>query len=262
MGDLLRQYWMPALMPSELPSPGLPAGAPAPAGREPHRLPRTSGEVGIIAERLPAPRRVDVLRPQRGGRGLRCVYHGWKFDVDRRLRRHAVGAGRVELQEQGAHARAYPTRERNGIIWTYMGPRETPPPLPDLPPNLDPRVQRRWTRPCASATTCRRWRATSTRCTSASCTPALRHIPRPKLLPLNTLDPHKHPYSATTLEPTAVLPRTITPGATLKRIPGYRWVTTTPEHHGPTRSPASAARAKGGPFPRRPAGPLRACRAH
>ncbi len=34
------------------------------------------------------------------------------------------------------HARAYPTHERNGIIWTYMGTRETPPPLPDIEANI------------------------------------------------------------------------------------------------------------------------------
>src|SRR6185437_2649204 len=33
---------------------------------------------------------------------------------------------------------AYPCQERGGIIWTYMGPRETPPPLPDLEPNMVP----------------------------------------------------------------------------------------------------------------------------
>ena len=38
-------------------------------------------------------------------------------------------------------ARAYPCRERNGIIWTYMGPREQPPPLPDLEANMLPAGQ-------------------------------------------------------------------------------------------------------------------------
>ena len=67
--------------------------------------------------------------------GLRCVYHGWKFDV--------TGAC-VDMPSEPAesnfknkvHAGAYPTHERNGIVWPYMGPREVPPPLPDLEANL------------------------------------------------------------------------------------------------------------------------------
>jgi phenylpropionate dioxygenase-like ring-hydroxylating dioxygenase large terminal subunit len=67
--------------------------------------------------------------------GLRCVYHGWKFDV----------AGNcVDMPSEPAesnfrtkvHARAYRTHERNGIIWAYMGPREVPPPLPDIEATL------------------------------------------------------------------------------------------------------------------------------
>jgi phenylpropionate dioxygenase-like ring-hydroxylating dioxygenase large terminal subunit len=67
--------------------------------------------------------------------GLRCVYHGWKFDV--------TGAC-VDMPSEPAESnfknkvrtRAYPVHERNGIIWAYMGPREEPPPLPDLEANM------------------------------------------------------------------------------------------------------------------------------
>jgi hypothetical protein len=67
--------------------------------------------------------------------GLRCVYHGWKFDVS--------GAC-VDMPSEPAEsnfkakvrARAYPCSERNGVVWTYMGPRDIPPPLPDLEHNL------------------------------------------------------------------------------------------------------------------------------
>jgi hypothetical protein len=68
--------------------------------------------------------------------GLRCVYHGWKFDV--------TGAC-VDMPSEPAESnfktkvrtRAYPTSERNGIVWLYMGPREVPPPLPAIEPNLE-----------------------------------------------------------------------------------------------------------------------------
>jgi hypothetical protein len=63
--------------------------------------------------------------------GLRCVYHGWKFDQ--------TGAC-VDMPSEPAEsnfkskvrAKAYPVEERAGIVWTYMGPREVPPPLPHL----------------------------------------------------------------------------------------------------------------------------------
>ncbi len=113
----------------------LPAAAAAAAGREPHRLPRHLRRGRHHPELLPAPRRFDVLRPQRRRRpALRLP----RLEVrrERRLRRHALGAGRMQLQEQSAHARPTRRGERNGIIWTYMGPREVPPPLPELPPNM------------------------------------------------------------------------------------------------------------------------------
>src|SRR5678816_2290605 len=69
--------------------------------------------------------------------GLRCVYHGWKFDTE--------GQCTDMLNEPAGSSfpnrtriLAYPTQERGGIIWAYMGPRETPPPLPDLEANMDP----------------------------------------------------------------------------------------------------------------------------
>ena len=64
--------------------------------------------------------------------GLRCVYHGWKFDV--------TGAC-VEMPNEPAEsdfkhkvkATAYPTQERNGIVWAYLGPPDRQPPFPTRP---------------------------------------------------------------------------------------------------------------------------------
>src|SRR5436305_14985306 len=36
---------------------------------------------------------------------------------------------------------AYPTQERGGIVWAFLGPRTTPPPLPDLEGNMLPGAQ-------------------------------------------------------------------------------------------------------------------------
>jgi nitrite reductase/ring-hydroxylating ferredoxin subunit len=96
----------------------------------------TSGKVGLVQHACPH-RGASLFFGRNEEEGLRCVYHGWKFDT--------TGAC-VDMPSEPAEsnfkskvrARAYPCVERNGIIWAYMGPREVPPPLPELPPNLDP----------------------------------------------------------------------------------------------------------------------------
>ena len=111
MGDLMRQYWIPAIRSDELPAPDCPPLRVHAAGRGPDRLPHDLRRGRPDAELLPAPRRLDVLRPQRGrGPALRLP----RLEVRRRrqLRRHAVGAGREQLQEQGARARLPDARAR------------------------------------------------------------------------------------------------------------------------------------------------------
>jgi hypothetical protein len=67
--------------------------------------------------------------------GLRCVYHGWKFDVSGACVDMPSEPPESNFKSK-VRATAYPCIERNGLIWTYMGPRETPPPLPDLEANM------------------------------------------------------------------------------------------------------------------------------
>ncbi len=107
MGNLLRQYWMPACPSSELPAPDCPPMRVRLLGEDLDRLPRQPGEVGLMRGQLPAPRRLDVLRPQRGRRAaLRLP----RLEVrrDRALRRHAVRAGRESNFKNKVRARAYP----------------------------------------------------------------------------------------------------------------------------------------------------------
>jgi len=67
--------------------------------------------------------------------GLRCVYHGWKFDTSGAC----VDMPNEPAESNFKHrikATAYPAMERNGLVWIYMGPRETPPPLPHVEANM------------------------------------------------------------------------------------------------------------------------------
>src|SRR5205085_8982049 len=94
----------------------------------------TSGAVGLVSNACPH-RGASLFFGRNEEEGLRCVYHGWKFDV--------IGQC-VDMPSEPAEsnfkskikATAYPCVERFGTIWAYMGPREVPPPLPDLEANM------------------------------------------------------------------------------------------------------------------------------
>ena len=135
MGALMREYWLPAFVPSELADPD---GAPVRMrllGENLIAFRITSGKYGLMAHSCPH-RGASLFFGRNEEEGIRCVYHGWKFDVQGNC---------VDMPNEPAEsdfktkikATAYPCVERNGIVWTYMGPRETPPPLPDWLPNLD-----------------------------------------------------------------------------------------------------------------------------
>src|SRR5262249_4018440 len=90
----------------------------------------TDGKIGLLSNFCPH-RGAALFFGRNEQCGLRCVYHGWKFDV--------TGAC-VDMPNQPAEsnfktkvrAPAYPCVESGGLVWAYMGPREEPPPLPDL----------------------------------------------------------------------------------------------------------------------------------
>jgi phthalate 4,5-dioxygenase oxygenase subunit len=136
VGDLMRQYWIPALVSEELPEPD---GRPVRVRLLAEDLVAfrdSAGRVALLAANC-AHRGASLFFGRNEEDGLRCVYHGWKFDV--------TGAC-VDMPNEPAESnfkdkvrqRAYPCVERNGVVWAYMGPRETPPPLPDIEGNMLP----------------------------------------------------------------------------------------------------------------------------
>ncbi len=127
-GDMLRRYWIPALLSWELPEPDCPPvrvkllGEPLVAFRD------TGGRAGILGELCPH-RLASLWLGRNEEYGLRCIYHGWKYDVDGNC------VDQMNEPDSFAHkikAKAYPTQERGGIIWTYMGPPELQPAPPDF----------------------------------------------------------------------------------------------------------------------------------
>ena len=135
MGELLRQYWLPALLPSELPErDGRPLRVRL-LGEDLIAFRDTEGRVGLLADHC-SHRGASLFFGRNEESGLRCVYHGWKYDVtgncvDMPNEPGAVGAQGLAPLQHKIHQRGYPCRELNGIVWTYMGPRTAPPPLPE-----------------------------------------------------------------------------------------------------------------------------------
>jgi phthalate 4,5-dioxygenase len=131
VGELFRRYWIPALLAEEVAEPD---GAPVRVQLLGERLVAfrdTQGRLGLIEE-FCAHRGVSLWFGRNEECGLRCSYHGWKYDV----------TGQCvdlpsEAEETGMRSRiklkSYPCIELAGVIWTYMGP----PALKPEPPSLE-----------------------------------------------------------------------------------------------------------------------------
>ena len=121
MGDLLRQYWMPALPVAELPAPDGPPKKVRLLGEDLVAFRDTRGEVGLLAANCPH-RGASLFFGRNEECGLRCAYHGWKFDVSGRCLDMPNEPEESTFKDK-VRARAYPCRDVNGVIWAYMGPR-------------------------------------------------------------------------------------------------------------------------------------------
>jgi phenylpropionate dioxygenase-like ring-hydroxylating dioxygenase large terminal subunit len=134
MGTLMRQYWVPAALSSELPEPDGPPLRVRLLGEDLIGFRASSGAVGLIQNHCPH-RGASLFYGRNEDDGLRCVYHGWKFDVRGQCVDMPSEPAESSYKDK-VRASAYPCVERGGLIWAYLGPRATPPPLPALEPNL------------------------------------------------------------------------------------------------------------------------------
>jgi len=138
MGEMMREYWVPAVMSSELKAGGDPMRLML-LGEKLIAFRDSLGRVGIMDHRCPH-RCASLFFGRNEEAGIRCAYHGWKFDVEG----NCLDMPNVPSHQafpQKIKAKAYKTFERNGLIWTYMGKRETPPPLPSFESILLPNVE-------------------------------------------------------------------------------------------------------------------------
>ena len=134
MGTFMRQYWLPAALSSEVKTDGDPVRLMI-LGEQLLAFRDNAGRVGIMDHRCPH-RCASLFLGRNEENGIRCVYHGWKFDVDGKCTDMPSVPARQDFKDK-IHAKAYKTAERNGLIWVYMGENQaSPPPLPHIEANL------------------------------------------------------------------------------------------------------------------------------
>ncbi|GAB3004244.1 aromatic ring-hydroxylating dioxygenase subunit alpha [Amycolatopsis acidiphila] len=140
MGDLLRRYWIPALLAEEIPEPDCPPVRVQLLGERLIAFRDTKGRVGLLDE-MCSHRTASLFFARNEECGLRCAYHGWKYDIEGNcvdMPSEPVGS---RFRERIKHP-AYPCVERGGVVWTYMGPAELKPAPPELEWAMLPGSQR------------------------------------------------------------------------------------------------------------------------
>ena len=146
MGALVRRYWIPFLLSSELPEPECPPVRVKLLSERLVAFRDTAGRLGLIDE-FCAHRGVSLWFGRNEQDGIRCPYHGWKYDISGQCIEVPS-----EPEESGYCKKikltSYPCIEHGGIIWTYMGPAAEKPAPPDFEwmslPQSHCYVSKRW----------------------------------------------------------------------------------------------------------------------
>jgi phthalate 4,5-dioxygenase len=132
MGEYFRRFWQPVALSREIAQPDSPPIRVRVLGEDFVAFRDTQGRVGVIEPHC-AHRGANLFFGRNEDCGIRCIYHGWKYDVDGKC---------VDMPNvppgSGYHGkisiRAYPTREFGDLVWAYLGPRER---VPDGVPQLE-----------------------------------------------------------------------------------------------------------------------------
>ncbi len=128
MGSLFRRYWIPALHSQELPEPDCPPVRLKLMSERLIAFRDTRGRIGVMDE-FCAHRGVSLWFGRNEENGLRCPYHGWKYDVSGQC---------IEVPSEPEASgfcrkiklRSYACAELGDVVWVYMGPPALQPPLP------------------------------------------------------------------------------------------------------------------------------------
>ena len=136
MGELLRQFWTPFLPSRDLPEKdGVPKRVKL-MGEDLVAFRDSNGDIGLVEENCPH-RGASLFFGRNEFCGLACNYHGWKYDVTGKCVDMPNEPTASNFKDK-VRITAYPVRDVNKMLWTYMGPRETPPPFPQFEVNTLP----------------------------------------------------------------------------------------------------------------------------
>jgi phthalate 4,5-dioxygenase oxygenase subunit len=127
-GELLRRYWQPVALASELPPGGAPVGVRI-MGDDIVLFRDDADRVGAL-DRKCKHRCADLVLARIEDGGIRCPYHGWLFAIDGRVLDQPAEVSRTAKDR--VRARSYPVHEAGGAFWLYLGPGE-PPLFPNYP---------------------------------------------------------------------------------------------------------------------------------
>lgn len=136
MGNLIREYWIPALPSREFPTADGDIVRMRLLGENLVMFRDSENRMGALAEACPH-RGASLYFGRNEECGLRCPYHGWKFDISGKcvdMPTEPEGSNFINKIK----ARAYPCRDVNKMVWIYMGSRAEPPPFPDYEVNTLP----------------------------------------------------------------------------------------------------------------------------
>lgn len=129
LGQFLRRYWLPALLSEEIPAPDSPPVQVRLLGEELVAFRDTEGRIGLIEEHC-AHRGTSLMYGRNENCGLRCIYHGWKYDVEGNVLDTPAEPASSSFKGK-VRQPSYPCVEAAGIIFAYLGPREKMPVFPD-----------------------------------------------------------------------------------------------------------------------------------
>ena len=123
MGQLMRRHWIPACLIEEVAEPDCTPKKVRLLGEDLVVFRDSDGRLGVLDERCPH-RRASLALGRNEECGLRCLYHGWKIDVEGNVLEMASEPPESGLVQK-VKMKAYPVREAGGFVWTYLGPAET-----------------------------------------------------------------------------------------------------------------------------------------
>ena len=140
MGRLMRRHWVPALLSEQVSQPDSAPVRVQLFGEKLVAFRDSNGKIGLLGESCPH-RKASLAFGRNEECGLRCLYHGWKFDTDGNVIDMPSEPKASALPEKAKHL-SYPTREAGGFVWTYMGPPEAMPEFeaPPWAPHAEARI--------------------------------------------------------------------------------------------------------------------------